>query len=72
MADHSKDVEEQRAQIREKLPEDPEAEEEQAVDDASLALRLAKQLGVPTKPLPGGSGPCKLWVIAGPARGPGE
>ena len=37
MADHSKDVEEQRAQIREKLPEDPEAEEEQAVDDASLA-----------------------------------
>jgi len=38
----------------------------------SLALRLAKQLGVPTKPLPGGSGPCKLWVIAGPARGPGE
>jgi Helix-turn-helix domain/LytR cell envelope-related transcriptional attenuator len=37
-----------------------------------LALRLAKQLGVTTKPLPGGSGPCKLWVIAGPARGPGE
>jgi transcriptional regulator with XRE-family HTH domain len=38
----------------------------------SLALRLAKQLGVASKPLPGGSGPCKLWVIAGPARGPGE
>src|SRR2546423_4973553 len=38
----------------------------------SLALRLARQLGVPTKPLPGGSGPCQLWVIAGPARGPGE
>jgi len=38
----------------------------------SLALRLAKQLGVAAKPLPGGSGPCKLWVIAGPARGPGE
>jgi hypothetical protein len=38
----------------------------------SLALRLARQLGVTTKPLPGGSGACKLWVIAGPARGPGE
>jgi LytR cell envelope-related transcriptional attenuator len=38
----------------------------------SLALRLARQLGVASKPLPGGSGPCKLWVIAGPARGPGE
>jgi transcriptional regulator with XRE-family HTH domain len=37
-----------------------------------LAVRLAKQLGVPAKPLPGGSGACKLWVIAGPARGPGE
>jgi transcriptional regulator with XRE-family HTH domain len=37
-----------------------------------LALRLARQLGVTSKPLPGGSGPCKLWVIAGPARGPGE
>ena len=37
-----------------------------------IALRLAKQLGVTTKPLPGGSGACKLWVIAGPARGPGE
>ncbi len=35
----------------------------------ALALRLAQQLGVPMKPLPGGSGPCKLWVIAGPARG---
>jgi transcriptional regulator with XRE-family HTH domain len=38
----------------------------------NLALRLAKQLGVTSKPLPGGTGPCKLWVIAGPARGPGE
>ena len=37
-----------------------------------LAVRLAKQLGVAAKPLPGGAGPCKLWVIAGPARGPGE
>jgi transcriptional regulator with XRE-family HTH domain len=35
-----------------------------------LALRLAKQMGVPTKPLPGGTG-CKLYVIVGPARGPG-
>jgi transcriptional regulator with XRE-family HTH domain len=38
----------------------------------TLALRLGKQLGVTTRPLPGGSGPCKLWVIVGPARGPGE
>jgi transcriptional regulator with XRE-family HTH domain len=37
-----------------------------------VAMRLAKQLGTPAKPLPGGSGPCKLWVIAGPARGPGN
>jgi LytR cell envelope-related transcriptional attenuator len=37
-----------------------------------VALRLAKQLGVTTKPLPGGSGPCQLYVIVGPARGPGE
>jgi transcriptional regulator with XRE-family HTH domain len=38
----------------------------------SVAVRLAKQLGVPTKPLPGGSGPCQLYVIVGPAHGPGE
>ena len=38
----------------------------------SVALRLAKQLGVATKPLPGGSGACQLFVIVGPARGPGE
>jgi transcriptional regulator with XRE-family HTH domain len=37
-----------------------------------VAFRLAKQLGVPTKPLPGGAGPCQLYVIVGPARGPGE
>lgn len=37
-----------------------------------VAVRLAKQLGVPTKPLPGGAGPCQLYVIVGPARGPGE
>jgi len=38
----------------------------------SVAVRLAKQLGVATKPLPGGTGPCQLYVIVGPARGPGE
>jgi transcriptional regulator with XRE-family HTH domain len=37
-----------------------------------VALRLAKELGVTTKPLPGGSGSCHLYVIVGPARGPGE
>jgi LytR cell envelope-related transcriptional attenuator/Helix-turn-helix domain len=37
-----------------------------------VAVRLAKQLGVATKPLPGGAGPCQLFVIVGPARGPGE
>ena len=37
-----------------------------------VAVRLAKQLGVATKPLPGGAGPCQLYVIVGPARGPGE
>jgi len=37
-----------------------------------VAFRLAKQLGVETKPLPGGSGACQLYVIVGPARGPGE
>jgi len=37
-----------------------------------VAVRLAKQLGVTTKPLPGGTGACRLFVIVGPARGPGE
>jgi transcriptional regulator with XRE-family HTH domain len=37
-----------------------------------VALRLAKQLGVETDPLPGGTGACQLFVIVGPARGPGE
>ena len=37
-----------------------------------VALRLAKQLGVETKPLPGGTGVCQLYVIVGPASGPGE
>jgi transcriptional regulator with XRE-family HTH domain len=38
----------------------------------AVAVRLAKQLGVTTKPLPGGTGACQLYVIVGPARGPGE
>jgi LytR cell envelope-related transcriptional attenuator len=37
-----------------------------------VALRLAKELGVTSKPLPGGRGPCQLYVIVGPSRGPGE
>jgi transcriptional regulator with XRE-family HTH domain len=37
-----------------------------------VAVRLAKQLGVATKPLPGGTGPCQLYVIVGPARVPCE
>jgi transcriptional regulator with XRE-family HTH domain len=37
-----------------------------------VAFRLARQLGVATKPLPGGGGACQLYVIVGPARGPGE
>jgi len=37
-----------------------------------VALRLAKELGVETQPLPGGAGSCQLFVIVGPARGPGE
>src|SRR5438874_9014720 len=28
----------------------------------NVALRLAKQLGVTTKPLPGGTGPCQLYL----------
>jgi transcriptional regulator with XRE-family HTH domain len=37
-----------------------------------VGVRLAKQLGVAAKPLPGGTGPCQLYVIVGPQRGPGE
>jgi transcriptional regulator with XRE-family HTH domain len=36
-----------------------------------VAVRLAKQLGVAAKPLPGGHGPCQLYVVVGPARGVG-
>jgi transcriptional regulator with XRE-family HTH domain len=37
-----------------------------------VGVRLAKQLGVAAKPLPGGTGPCQLYVIVGPQRGPDE
>lgn len=35
-----------------------------------IATRLARSLGVVTKPLPGGSNPLRQVVIVGPARGP--
>jgi len=37
MTDHTQDVEEKRAQIREQLSEPPEAEEDERRDEASLA-----------------------------------
>lgn len=37
----------------------------------ALAARLARQLGVGAKPLPGGATPRRLVVIVGPHRGPG-
>ena len=36
-----------------------------------VAVRLARQLGVKTRTLPGGSNPRHLLVIVGPQRGPG-
>jgi transcriptional regulator with XRE-family HTH domain len=36
-----------------------------------VAVRLARQLGMVTVPLPGGSNPKRLVVIVGPQRGPG-
>jgi transcriptional regulator with XRE-family HTH domain len=36
----------------------------------ALAVRLARALGTVTSPLPGGSNPRRLVVIAGPHRGP--
>ena len=36
-----------------------------------IAIRLARQLGFVTRPLPGGSNPNRLVVIVGPQRGPG-
>jgi transcriptional regulator with XRE-family HTH domain len=38
----------------------------------ALAIRLARQLGVVTMPLPGGSNPRRLVVIVGPQKGPGD
>jgi hypothetical protein len=35
---------------------------------AQVAERLARELDVPTKPLPGGSNPYRLVVVVGPAR----
>jgi len=37
----------------------------------AVAVRLARQLGVRTRPLPGGTEPNRLLVIVGPQRGPG-
>ena len=36
-----------------------------------VAVRLARQLGIVTRPLPGGANPNRLIVIVGPQRGPG-
>jgi transcriptional regulator with XRE-family HTH domain len=36
----------------------------------AVAVRLARRLGVATKPLPGGRDPQRLVVIVGPRRGP--
>jgi hypothetical protein len=38
----------------------------------AVGLRLAKQLGVPVQPLPGGIDPRRLVVIVGPQKGPGN
>jgi hypothetical protein len=38
----------------------------------AIGVRLAKQLGVPVQPLPGGLDPRRLVVIVGPQRGPGN
>jgi hypothetical protein len=38
----------------------------------SIGVRLAKELGVPVQPLPGGRDPRRLVVIVGPQRGPGN
>jgi hypothetical protein len=36
-----------------------------------IAVRLARQIGFVTRPLPGGTDPKRLVVIVGPKRGPG-
>ena len=37
----------------------------------AIAIRLARQLGIVTRPLPGGTSPNRLVVIVGPQKGPG-
>jgi transcriptional regulator with XRE-family HTH domain len=37
----------------------------------AIAVRLARQLGIVTRPLPGGTNPNRLLVIVGPQQGPG-
>ena len=37
-----------------------------------LAIRLARQIGVVTMPLPGGRNPRRLVVVVGPHKGPGD
>lgn len=39
---------------------------------SEIAVRLARQLGVVAKPLPGGTAPRQLVVIVAPERGPGS
>jgi transcriptional regulator with XRE-family HTH domain len=36
-----------------------------------IAVRLARQIGVVTRPLPGGKNPLRVVVIVGPEKGPG-
>jgi transcriptional regulator with XRE-family HTH domain len=38
----------------------------------ALGARLARELGVAAKPLPGGSNPRRLVIVTGPAKGPGD
>jgi LytR cell envelope-related transcriptional attenuator/Helix-turn-helix domain len=38
----------------------------------AIGVRLAKELGVPVQPLPGGLDPRRLVLIVGPRRGPGN
>jgi hypothetical protein len=38
----------------------------------AIGVRLAKQLGVPAQPLPGGLDPRRLVLIVGPQHGPGN
>jgi LytR cell envelope-related transcriptional attenuator len=38
----------------------------------SVAARLARELGVTARPLPGGADPRRLVVVVGPPKGPGD